>query len=181
MAKKGADRIKTFVSKYFKRYFIIAIIWVFIMMLGMLSWVNQRPLLGSVIFMGMPISMIFTFGSLKTRLVNGLSFISIYIYLILSIRFGWWDEASFILMVTPYVSLVIKPKRSILKYLVTLLSTALLIYGFITGNPVPWWIKWSTIMALYILFLPPIIHSMVHKNIDKVKHKVVFKQKNEPR
>lgn len=83
-------------------------------------------------------------------------------------------------MVTPYVSLIIKPKRSILKYLVTLLSTSLLIYGFITGNPVAWWIKWSIIFTLYILFLPPIIHSIIHKNIDKVKQKEVFKQKNEP-
>jgi hypothetical protein len=179
LAKKGENCIKPHLKSYLKRYTVIAIIWMIIIMIGMISWASQRPILSMVIFMGLPITMIFTFGNLKNRLVNGLSLISIYLYLILSLRFGWWDEAGIILMVTPYVSLIIKPKRSLLKYGVTAFSTALLIYGFFTGNPVNSFIKWGVIILVYVIFLPPIIHSIIHKNLDKIKNKRPF-QKKEP-
>lgn len=158
---------------------MIAFICMVIIILGMVSWTNQRFILGFVIFFGMPISMIFTVGSLKNRLVNGLSIVSIYLYLILSLRFGWWDEAGIILLFTPYVSLIIKPKRNILKYVVTIFSTIFLVYGIWTGNPVHFLIKWGIIFILYALFLPPILISIFHKNVDRVKSKLKLTKKKE--
>lgn len=160
VVEKGANRIKTIAVSYIKRYMIIGFVWMLILILGVFSWGSQRPLLGMVIFMGIPISMIFTLGNVKDRLVNGLSLISVYLYLIFALLFGWWNEAAIILMGTPYVSLLIKPKRSLLKYGVTLLSTLLLIYGLVTGESASWAMKWGLIVVIYILFLPPVLLSI---------------------
>lgn len=167
-------RFKHFLNRlkhYFKRYSIIFLSNIIIVLLAFWQWTTGEMLTAFVLMWGLPISRIFMVGKLKMRLVNGLTFIVIYLYLIMGVRFGWWDEASYLLMATPYISIALKPKRSWVKYLTIGLTTVYLIYGLISGNQVPWFIKVPSIGLVYVIFFPSIVKSTFNKQIERFKHK----------
>jgi len=127
-----------------QRFFILFLVSIAITALAFWQWTSGEFLTAFVLMWGIPISRIFMIGNLRNRLVNGLSFIVIYVYLLLGVRFSLWDEASYLLMATPYLSIAIKPKRSWLKYLTVGITTVYLIYGWISGNQIGWPIKLLT-------------------------------------
>jgi len=153
-----------------QRFFILFLVSISITALAFWQWTSGEFLTAFVLMWGIPISRIFMIGNLRNRLVNGLSFIVIYVYLLLGVRFSLWDEASYLLMATPYLSIAIKPKRSWLKYLTVGITTVYLIYGWISGNQIGWPIKLLTTFAVYAVFFPGIVKSTFKKTITKITH-----------
>jgi hypothetical protein len=157
-----------------QRFFILFLVSIAITALAVWQWTSGEFLTAFVLMWGIPISRIFMIGNLRNRLVNGLSFIAIYVYLLLGVRFSLWDEASYLLMATPYLSIAIKPKRSWLKYLTVGITTLYLIYGWISGNQIGWPIKIFTTLSIYAIFFPSIVKS----TIRQVKSKSFKKESN---
>lgn len=168
-------RIKPYIKRighYMKRFSVLFLVTFFIMALAFWQWTSGEFLAAFVLMWGIPISRIFMLGSLRNRLVNGLSFIVLYVYLILGVRFGLWDEASYLLMATPYISMAIKPNRSWIKYLTVALTTAYLIFGVVTGNQVPWYVKVPSIVFVYIIFFPAIVKSTFEKSKQRITRRL---------
>lgn len=155
----------------FKRYSIIFLSNIIIVLLAFWQWTSGEFLTAFILMWGIPISRIFMVGKLRMRLVNGLTFIVMYGYLLLGVRFGWWDQASYLLMATPYISIALKPKRSWVKYLTVGLTTVYLIYGLISGNQVPWFIKVPSIALVYAIFFPSIVKSTFKKQRERLRRK----------
>ncbi len=156
-------------THYFKRYSVIFVSNILIVLLAFWQFTSGEALTAFILMWGLPISRIFMVGKLKSRLVNGLTFIVIYLYLILGVRFGWWDEASYLLMATPYISIALKPKRSWIKYLTVGLTTAYLMYGLISGNQVPGYVKVPSIGLVYVIFFPSIVKATFKKTLSRLK------------
>ena len=156
------------IGHYMKRFSVLFLVTFFIMALAFWQWTSGEFLTAFVLMWGIPISRIFMLGSLRNRLINGLSFIVLYVYLILGVRFGLWDEASYLLMATPYISLTIKPNRSRIKYLTVALTTVYLIVGLVTGNQVPWFVKVPSIAFVYAIFFPAIVQSIFAKSKQRI-------------
>lgn len=146
-------------THYFKRFTLILLVNILLMGIAFWQFTAGEILTAFTLLWGIPISRIFTFGRIRNRLVNGLTFIVIFIYLLLGVRFGLWDEASYLLMVTPYLSLIIKPSRTWVKYLAVAISTLYLIYGLVSGNQVSFFIKAASIGFVYVVFFPSILKS----------------------
>lgn len=168
------NRLKPILNRIksaFKRVSIIFLSNMIIVLLAFWQWTSGEMLTAFILMWGLPISRIFMVGKLKMRLVNGLTFIVIYLYLLMGVRFGWWDQASYLLMATPYISIALKPKRSWIKYLTVGLTTVYLIYGLISGNQVPWFIKVPSIGLVYALFFPSILRSTFKKQGERFRRK----------
>lgn len=135
----------------------------------MRQFFSGQFLTAGVVMMGVPLSWICMVGSLRNRLVNGLTLLTVYIYLVLGLRFEIWDNASYLLLLTPYISLLIKPKRSMIKYLTVGFTTVYLIFGLISGNQMAGWIKAMSIIAIYLVFLPPVIRSTLNQMKERIK------------
>ena len=171
MDPQGATYFVKWFTHYFKRYSVIFVSNIIIVLMAFWQFTSGEALTAFILMWGLPISRIFMVGKLKSRLVNGLTFIVIYVYLLLGVRFGWWDQASYLLLATPYISIVLKPKRSWIKYLTVGLTTVYLIYGLISGNQVPWFIKVPSIGLVYIIFFPSIVKSTFKKQLERFKRK----------
>lgn len=122
----------------------------------------------SVLIM-MPVVWLFSFGSLKMRLLNALPLIALSVVLFSGFSYGRWDAALWVFMAVPYIGLVLKPKRHPLKYAMILISTAIILLDVSGVRDITVFTRLGFTLVIYGVFLPPIILSKLKNLMRKVK------------
>ncbi len=145
------------------------IIFLFPMILFVISislFNHQNYLSILVVWLSWPISFLFLFGSFKDRIFNTLPLLAILIYLLIGLNTGDFESASVIYFFVPVLSLLLKPKKHMVKYITMLVSFIILIINYFTSIEIPMILKYLIIIYIYLLYLPP----LVKKQLNKIRH-----------
>ena len=156
-----------------KKWIIRCVITIVMMSIVMLLFSQRQVGLSFAAFLSMFYMWFLTFGHFKDRIRNSLPFFAIFGYLYLGISFGLWTEATWLFFAVPLLSLMLKPKRNVLKYLTMFLSVALFIYAWWFDQQVPLYTRIVLITLIYTLFFPPYMifrfERMFHRAESKIK------------
>lgn len=104
-----------------------------------------------------PLWSVLALGNFRSRVVNGLPLLMLWLYGMMSLYTREATAYLWLFTMTPYVSLVLKPRRHRLKYVTLFLSTTLLLYGVITGETISVFLRVGSVMLINMVFFPPIV------------------------
>lgn len=144
-------------KKYSKRWFLLAFAMMMTFLSGWLWFFTGRMMIMFWWWGLMPLSSVLALGSVRNRVVNGLPLFVVWLYGLISLLTRDFTTYLWLFTLTPYVSLVLKPRRHRLKYVTLFLSTTLLLYGLITGDTVSTFLRVGGVVVINVVFFPPIL------------------------
>lgn len=136
-----------------------------IFMISTILFIQKEFILSILFLFFLPFTGILFFGSFKNRLLNLLPLFLILTYLVLGFQYSLWKEGIYLFSLYPILGLVIKPKRSVLKYITVGFSSVLFILNYYEVLSISFGVKLIITILLYLIFLPPIIEKWL--KIDK--------------
>ena len=124
------------------------------------------------IWVFVPAVWFFLIGRFKDRFRNALPVLALAIFLLVGSYTGAWNAALWIFFAVPYVALLLKPRRHIIKYVTLTLSTIYVVLGLATGVWLPIGIRIAMVMIIYLIFVPPMLFAWCMKPYYAFKRRV---------
>ncbi len=115
------------------------------------------------VWMFVPAIWFFLIGKFKDRFRNALPIFALALFLMVGSYTGEWNAALWIFFFVPYVALLLKPRRHIVKYITLALSTLYLIFGLATGVWLPVGFRIAMVIIIYMIFIPPMLFAWCMK------------------
>lgn len=151
------------------RWFLLSVLMGLTGMVVFIVALFVHPLSGMSLLTLIPVLWLFSFGSLRARLLNGLPLIALFAFLFTGFTYGRWDQSTWVFIAVPYVGLVLKPRRHPLKYAMILISTLMILangYGVLDIGIV---MRIGYTLVIYGVFMPPILLSRIKREIRKLR------------
>ena len=144
-------------KQYSRRWLFISVAMMMTFLSGWFWFISGRFVVLFWWWCLIPLWSVLALGNVRSRVVNGLPLFVLWLYLLLSLLTDDWLSMIWLFTATPYVSLFVKPKRNLLKYLTLILSTGLLLYGFFSGQNVSMVWRLTMVLTINVVFFPPLI------------------------